>query len=236
MIDFIRLKDEARQFNVELDDVKCEQFDEYAKLLVEKNKVMNLTGITEPDAIVTRHFADSLSFFYNLDVKQNAKIIDVGSGAGFPGLALKIARPDLKVTLLDSTAKRVNFLSQVAQSLDLDVECVHLRAEDGAKMPQYREQFDLATARAVSEMRVLCEYCLPFVKVGGLFVALKGKDINEELSSAKNSIAVLGGEFLSKTDFRLNDESERNIVLVKKISQTPPKYPRVSAQIAKKPL
>ena len=236
MIDFIRLKEEALQFNVVLTDQQCEQFDKYAQLLVEKNKVMNLTGITQPDAIITRHFADSLSFFNGIEVPQGAKIIDVGSGAGFPGLALKIARNDLQITLLDSTAKRVNFLNQVADCLGLEVESVHLRAEDGAKMPQYREDFDFATARAVSEMRVLSEYCLPFVKVGGCFVALKGKDIDEELRFAKNSIATLGGKICDTITFNLRDESERNIVLIEKISQTPSKYPRVSAQIAKKPL
>ena len=226
----------AEALGLSLPDGACERFDRYRDLLEEKNRVMNLTAITEPDAIVTRHFADSASFFAAVNPNQSAKLIDVGSGAGFPGMVLKILRPDMNITLLDATNKRITFLSAVAEDLGLTIEALHSRAEDAAAKPQYRQQYDFATARAVAELRVLSEYCLGFVKVGGTFVAMKGQLSDEELTSAANSIGVMGGKKEAVKTLTLADGSERCLLTVKKISQTPTKYPRCSAQMSKKPL
>ncbi len=236
MIDFDKLIAQCAPFGVEPDKLALERLDRYAQLLVDWNQRMNLTGITDPDGIVTRHFADSASFFAAANPKNGAKIIDVGSGAGFPGMVLKILRPDLSLTLLDATNKRINFLSAVAEDLGLTVEALHSRAEDAAAKPEYRQQFDYATARAVAELRVLSEYCLGFVKVGGNFIAMKGQLSEDEIKSAANALGVMGGKKESLKAFTLADGSERCLLTVKKISQTPTKYPRCSAQISKKPL
>lgn len=236
MIDFNKLTAQCAPFGVTPDQMALERLDRYAQLLVEWNQRMNLTAITEPDAIVTRHFADSASFFAAVSPKQGARLIDVGSGAGFPGMVLKILRPDLSVTLLDATNKRITFLSAVAEELGLEIEALHSRAEDAAAKPQYRAAFDFATARAVAELRVLAEYCLGFVKVGGQFVAMKGQLSQEELSAAANALGVMGGKKEAIKSLTLADGSERCLLTVKKISQTPTKYPRCSAQISKKPL
>ena len=236
MIDFDKLIAQCAPFGIEPDKVALDRLDRYAQLLVEWNERMNLTGITDPDGIVTRHFADSASFFAAANPKNGAKIIDVGSGAGFPGMVLKILRPDLSLTLLDATNKRINFLSAVAEDLGLSLEALHSRAEDAAAKPEYRQQFDYATARAVAELRVLSEYCLGFVKVGGNFIAMKGQLSEDEIKSAANALGVMGGKKESLKAFTLADGSERCLLAIKKISQTPTKYPRCSAQISKKPL
>lgn len=236
MIDFNKLTAECGAFGVTPDKLALERLDRYAQLLVEWNQKMNLTAITEPDAIVTRHFADSASFFAAANPKQEAKLIDVGSGAGFPGMVLKILRPDLNITLLDATNKRITFLSAVADQLGLQIEALHSRAEDAAAKPQYRGQFDYATARAVAELRVLSEYCLGFVKVGGDFIAMKGQLSEDELGSAANALKIMGGKKESIKTLALADGSERTLLCIKKISQTPTKYPRCSAQMSKKPL
>lgn len=226
----------AEKYKVTLDDVAVERFDVYAQLLVEWNKVMNLTGITEPDDIVVKHFADSLTFLTYVDVPEGASLIDVGTGAGFPGVPLMIARPDLKVTLLDSTKKRLNFLSEVSRETNLEAEIVHARAEDAGKTAEYRESFDFATARAVTNLRDLSEYCLPFVKKGGYFVPMKSAKAEEEIAGAKKAIHILGGQIEEKHSFELEDAGNRTIIKIKKISQTPTKYPRPSAKMAKFPL
>ena len=236
MIDFNKLTQQCQAFGVNPDQTALERLDRYAELLVEWNQKMNLTAITEPDAIVTRHFADSASFFAAVNPQQGAKLIDVGSGAGFPGMVLKILRPDMNITLLDATNKRITFLSTVAEELGLTLEALHSRAEDAAAKPQYRQQYDFATARAVAELRVLSEYCLGFVKVGGTFVAMKGQLSDEELNSAANALSIMGGKKEAVKSLTLADGSERALLTVKKISQTPTKYPRCSAQMAKKPL
>lgn len=236
MIDFDKLIAQCAPFGIEPDKVALDRLDRYAQLLVEWNERMNLTGITDPDGIVTRHFADSASFFAAATPKEGAKIIDVGSGAGFPGMVLKILRPDLSLTLLDATNKRINFLSAVAEDLGLSLEALHSRAEDAAAKPEYRQQFDYATARAVAELRVLSEYCLGFVKVGGSFIAMKGQLSEDEIKSAANALGVMGGKKESLKTLTLADGSERCLLTIKKISQTPTKYPRCSAQISKKPL
>ncbi len=231
-----QLKRECAPFGIEPDAVAIERFDSYAKLLVEWNKRINLTAITEPDAIVTRHFADSLSFFAATKPQDNASLIDVGSGAGFPGMPIKIIRPDMDITLLDGTNKRITFLSEVAGQLGLEVNAIHARAEEAAARAELREKFDYATARAVAELRLLGEYCLGFVKVGGSLVAMKGKLTDQEVADAQHCLSVMGGKVEGTHTLLLADSSERTLLTVKKTSQTPTEYPRCSAKIAKKPL
>ncbi len=220
---------------IPLDSAKLQQLSKYADLLCGWNEKINLTAITDPEGIAVKHFADCLYIFKYAEIPFGASVIDVGTGAGFPGIVMKIARPDIKLTLLDSLGKRVNFLNEVIEKLDLkDIVAVHSRAEDGAM--HYRESFDIATARAVANMRVLCEYCLPYVKVGGSFIALKGSAAEIETKDAGNAIKLLGGELQSVKSYSLIDECDRGIVTVKKISQTSTKYPRNPSKISKQPL
>lgn len=206
----------------------------YADMLCEWNQKINLTAITEPEDIAVKHFLDSMMVFKYADIPSGASVIDVGTGAGFPGVVMKIVRPDIKLTLLDSLAKRINFLDELCKALEIEVTTVHSRAED---IPTgFRESFDIATARAVANMRVLCEYCMPYVKVGGSFVALKGSAAEQELSEADNAVKVLGGKLKSCKTFSIADAGERGIIEIKKISQTPTKYPRNPAKISKQPL
>lgn len=217
-----------------LGNEQCEQLQRYAEILVEWNEKMNLTAIVEPGEIAVKHFLDCLMLFKYVDVPEGASVIDIGTGAGFPGVVLKIARPDIKLTLLDSLQKRIGFLDYLCGELGLEVTTIHSRAEDGARV--YREQYDLAVARAVANMRVLSEYCIPYVKVGGRFVALKGATAAEECESAKTAVKLLGGEIESFETYELLDSGERGIITVKKISQTSSKYPRNPGKISKQPL
>ena len=214
-----------------------EKLDKYAALLVEWNEKINLTAITDPEGIVIKHFLDCALLLSKVDLKENAKVIDVGTGAGFPGVVLKIFRPDIKLTLLDGLNKRLVFLNEVANALGFeDVETVHLRAEEAGKKQNFRESFDLVTARAVARLNLLYEYCLPLTKIGGTFCAMKGPSAEEEAKEAMSAGKLLGGakpQILTET---LTGEEVRTFILTKKISQTPPKYPRVSAKIAKQPL
>lgn len=231
------LSDLAIEAGFSLDNTQLTQFDNYKNLLVEWNEKMNLTAITEEQEVATKHFIDSL---YGLKFLKNAKtLIDVGTGAGFPGLPLKIANPSVSLTLLDSLNKRLNFLNTVVDELRLsDVTTVHSRAEDGASVgTSLRESFDVAVSRAVANLSVLCEYCLPYVKCGGVFLAYKGGDVEDELAESQNAIETLGGEVngifkytIPKTDIT------HSIVVIKKIKQTPDKYPRQGGKIQKKPL
>ncbi len=238
MIDFPleKLAALCQEQNIVLDEHALERFNVYANMLVEWNEKMNLTAIVEPEAVVIKHFYDCLLFFKANQIKPNAKIIDVGTGAGFPGLVLLIARPDIRLTLLDSLNKRLVFLSEVLKEIGLEAEIVHSRAEDGGKNSLYREKFDIACARAVARLNVLSEYCLPYVKPGGSFVALKGPAAEDEITAAKKAATILGGGTPEVFATALPDGEQRNIVTVKKISQTPTKYPRISAKIAKQPL
>ena len=236
MINKDLLKSMAADMGIDLSPESLDRFDKYAEMLVETNKTLNLTAITEPDEIVTKHFCDCLSLFREVEIPKGAKLIDVGTGAGFPGVVLLIARPDLRITLMDSTNKRLVFVQSVVDALGLKANVVHSRAEEAGKDKKFREQYDFATARAVANMQTLSEYCLPFLKVGGLFAAMKGAKASDELSVAKGAIKILGGQVDSAKEFTLPDCGERSILCVKKISQTPSKYPRPSAQIAKKPL
>lgn len=227
-------KDLLKKYSPELDDTALDNFDKYAAHLVERNKQMNLTGITEPDEIVVKHFVDSLKFFDYVDVSQGASVIDVGTGAGFPGLALLLARDDIALTLMDSLNKRLVFLGEVLEICNKQAELVHARAEDAGREQCFREQYDFATARAVAPMNVLAEYCLPFVKVGGYFVALKGS--KDETDGAESAISTLGGKICNSISYKLPNGDARTIIIVKKISQTPTNYPRKSKKIASAPL
>ena len=224
----------SAKFGVELDEKALNNFDNYAQLLVETNKVMNLTAITEPDEIVIKHFIDSLATLKYVDIPEGASMIDVGTGAGFPGVPLLIARNDIKLTLLDSLNKRIGFLESVVDSCNLSAEFVHSRAEDAGREECFRETFDFATARAVAPLNILAEYCLPFVKVGGCFVALKGSE--DETEDSKNAITLLGGGIEQNVSYKLPNGNPRTIVIIKKISQTPTKYPRKPKKIASSPL
>lgn len=236
MINKNLLKTESDKIGVILDDRAIDRLDFYAEMLVETNKTLNLTAITDPTEIVYKHFIDSLSLLTCIDFQEGAKVIDVGTGAGFPGVVLLIARPDLKMTLLDGTNKRLVFIQNVLDALNLDADVVHMRAEIAGKDTKYREQFDIATARAVASLNVLGEYCMPFVKLGGIFAPMKSAKTDEEVKSAKGAIKLLGGRIDKINELNINNCGERYVIITKKISQTPPKYPRASAQISKKPL
>ncbi len=226
----------CEEFGLSLDSEACERLNKYGNLLLEWNEKMNLTAITEPEEVLYKHFYDCLLIFKYWKPEKNATVIDVGTGAGFPGLVIKIARPDLRVTLLDSLNKRLNFLNEVLAQLELSSDTVHLRAEEGGRNPQFREKFDFACARAVAGLPALSEYCLPYVKKGGSFIALKGPSGKEEAAQAANAIKLLGGKIGEIICEKLPDDNQRTLVFIKKISQTPPKYPRISTKISKQPL
>lgn len=234
MIDKNRLCSLAKENGIILDDTALDRFDTYAELLVEWNGKMNLTAITEPEEIEVKHFLDCLMLpkYFNLDYIQT--VIDVGAGAGFPSVPLLIYKPNLCLTMMDAINKRLTFLDTAVHALGLEAQLIHERAEAAGQDENYREKFDLATARAVAPMNVLAEYCLPFVKVGGYFVALKGS--NDDTEEAKNAIATLGGEIVNNISYKLNGTEPRSIVVIKKISQTPTQFPRKSKKISTKPL
>ncbi len=224
------------KFDVTIDENTFLRLDKFAEMLIETNKSFNLTAIKEPDDVTVKHFADCLAVFKYTDIPENSKIIDVGTGAGFPGLVLKLARPDIKMTFLDSTRKKLGFIENVLNECGAEGEILHMRAEEAAQLVKYREQFDFSTARAVAALPVLSEYCLPFVKVGGSFISMKSAESNEEIGEAKKAIGILGGKIEDDIVFDLVENMPRRIIKIKKNSQTPTKYPRPSAQIAKKPL
>lgn len=207
---------------------------EYARTLVEWNEKMNLTGITDPDGIAEKHFLDSILPLKFLEIPDGGKVIDVGTGAGFPGVPIKIYRPDIKLTLLDSLNKRVNFLSAACEAAGITAELVHARAEEGGRDTRYREKFDIAFARAVAAMPVLAEYCLPYVKVGGVFAAMKGP--SENYRDGENAVKLLSGEIADVKEYRLPNGDKRVLIIVRKIAPTAGKYPRNGGQISKKPL
>lgn len=215
-----------------------DKFAKYATLLVEWNEKINLTAITAPEEIAQKHFLDSvLPFYLSKNLKElirteDIRLIDVGTGAGFPSCPLKIMQDNIKITLLDSLNKRINFLKEVSDNLGLAANCIHSRAEDGAKKGStLRESFDIATARAVANLPVLCEYCIPYVKVGGVFCALKGSDCKEELENAKKIIETLGGEVIENTEYTLPNGDKRTLIVIKKVRETPLKYPRPKAKM-----
>lgn len=226
------------QLNLELSEEQMKQFLVYYEMLTEKNKVMNLTAITEFQQVVEKHFLDSLSLAGSIDLKQELIILDLGTGAGFPGIPLKIAFPQLKILLVDSLNKRVLFLREVISELGLsDISAIHGRAEDLARKIEYRERFDLCVSRAVANLSSLSEYCIPFVKQGGMFVSYKSGEVEEEVAKAKKAVHVLGGEISKIEKFQLpGTELSRAFVQIIKKQRTPKAYPRKAGTPAKNPI
>jgi 16S rRNA (guanine527-N7)-methyltransferase len=232
------LKDGIQKFGVELSDTQVEQFNIYKKLLVEWNNKINLTAITDDVGIIKKHFVDSASIISSQLIKANSKIIDVGTGAGFPGIPIKILMPDTDITLLDALNKRVKFLNTIIEELDLKgIRTEHGRAEEMSRNKNFREKFDIATARAVANMNLLSEFCMPYVKKGGFFIAMKGPSGYEELENAKNAIRILGGKErkIVETEI-LGEEMKHNLVIIEKVSTTSALYPRRYAIIEKNQL
>lgn len=236
--EILYLKDSAAKMGIELSDLQLEQFDTYYEMLVEKNKVMNLTAITELEEVVQKHFLDSISLIKVEKLNQDISIIDLGTGAGFPGIPLKIAFPELEICLADSLNKRVLFLNEVIEELELKkISAVHGRAEELARQKGYREQFDLCVSRAVANLSTLSEYCLPFVKVGGKFISYKANEVEEETKQAEYALEVLGGACVDIQKFQLPDsEMNRAFVIIEKKKRTPATYPRKAGTPSKKPL
>ena len=226
----------GKEINIVFTEEQLQKFYEYMNLLIEWNEKINLTAIVEPKEIILKHFIDSLTIIKYID--QNKKVIDIGTGAGFPGIPIKIVRDDLKITLLDSLNKRINFLNEVIVKLGLEnINAVHARIEEYAKNKQYRENYDVATSRAVANLTTLSEYMLPMVKIKGMAICMKGSEINEEISKSKNSIKLLGGEISKIEEFTLpKSDYKRNLILIEKAIQTPSKYPRKPGIPSKEPL
>ena len=234
MIDKARLATKCSTWNIELTGAQLDLLDKYAELLVSYNEKVNLTAITSPEGIEDRHFADSLLFAAQPEVQ--GKLVDVGTGAGFPGMPLRILKDDFDLTLLDSLGKRVTWLQEVCDELQLKrVACVHARAEEFAM--QHREQFDIATSRAVAQLSILSELCLPLIKVGGQFIAMKSVDTEDEIAAAKSAIKTLGGHIVKVEDYTIpTSDVVHRLVIVEKVSPTPRAYPRAFAKIKKAPL
>ena len=229
-------KSELEKLGISISEEQLEQFISYYEMLIEKNKVMNLTAITDFDEVIEKHFIDSLNLFRFADLKADKTIIDMGTGAGFPGIPLKIAFPNLKITLADSLNKRILFLNDVISELGLtDIDTVHGRAEDLAKDKTYRENYDICVSRAVANLSTLSEYCLPFVKIGGQFISYKSGDCDEEITNAKSAIFLLGGRLNQIQKFEINDNS-RSFVIIDKVNGTSKQYPRKAGLPSKKPL
>lgn len=237
-----KLQDICKKINIEISDKQVNQFNTYYEMLVEKNKVMNLTAITEKDEVIVKHFIDSIAvipYLKEMDVLNNGiSIIDIGTGAGFPGLPLKIMLPEIRFTLLDSLNKRVGFLNEIISELGLeDIEAVHGRAEDYAINIKYRECYDICVSRAVANLSTLSEYCIPFVKKNGLFISYKAGDSEDEINNSKNAIKMLGGKIKKVEDFILPEsDAQRVFVIVDKLNNTEKKYPRKAGIPSKKPL
>ena len=232
MIDTSRLIEKAARYGIDAAPV-ADALDRYAELLVEYNKKVNLTAITEPEGIEDRHFIDSLLLAAQPEVR--GRVVDVGTGAGFPGIVLKLFRPEIELTLMEPTGKRVDFLKYACAELGLEAEFAKERAEEAARK-RWRETFDTAVARAVADLPVLAEYCLPLVNVGGVFVAMKGSSAQDEAARGAGAVKKLGGEVAGTRAFTLPDSSARELIFCTKISHTPPAYPRNGGKIAKAPL
>lgn len=232
-MDFVqRLKD----FNIKINDEQIKRFMNYMNLLLEWNEKINLTAITQPEEVKLKHFVDSLTVLKYIN--DDDKVIDIGTGAGFPGIPLKIMNENTKITLLDSLNKRINFLNIVIETLNLrNIQAIHGRAEEIARNKLYREKYDVAVSRAVANLSTLTEYMLPFVKVGGKCICMKGANVNEELERAQNAIKELGGEIERVDNFYLSDnDNERNIIIIRKVKETSSKYPRKAGMPSKEPL
>ena len=231
-----KLKEEAMQFGIELSEKEQDNFYNYMKLLLDWNEKINLTAITEPKEVITKHFVDSLSI--TPYINENDRILDIGTGAGFPGIPLKIVLEKNEITLLDSLNKRINFLNEVIEKSDLkNIQAIHGRAEEFNKIDGNRESYDIVVSRAVAKLNVLLEYMLPFVKLNGRCICMKSADIDEELKEAENAIKILGGEIEKIDEITLkNTDIKRKIIVIKKVNKTPSKYPRKAGTPAKEPI
>lgn len=236
------LKEEIKKIGIQLDDKQIDQFLRYYELLAEWNRFMNLTAITDYKEVIQKHFVDSLSIIKAMDIEylqsKDKQLIDIGTGAGFPGIPIKIVFPKLKITLLDSLNKRVKFLNEVIDVLDLkNIEAIHGRAEDYARQEKYREKYDVCVSRAVANLSTLLEYSLPFVKIGGYFISYKAENIEEEIEKSKNVVILLGGDINEVVKFSLPDtDIKRALIIIKKEKPTNKKYPRRSGIPSKEPL
>lgn len=232
------IKDEVSKLGIELSDYQVNQFMTYYDMLIEKNKVMNLTTITEFSDVLMKHFVDSLSIIKAYDMNQTIKLLDLGTGAGFPGIPIKIAFPKVEIILMDSLNKRLNFLNEVIKELSLtDIKTVHGRAEEMANNTLYREGFDLCVSRAVAKLSSLSEYCIPFVRIGGSFISYKSDEITSELNDSQKAISVLGGKLTERVTFTLPGTNiQRTLVVIEKVSSTGKKYPRQAGKPNKEPL
>lgn len=219
-----------------LSERQISQLDIYYELLIQKNKVMNLTAITDTEGVAIKHFYDSLTPLIYTDIDEGSTVVDVGTGAGFPAIPLLIARPDLKLTMMDSLNKRLLFLVEVCEQLDINARIVHSRAEEAGKNKLYREKFDYAVSRAVAALPILCEYCLPLVKPSGKFIAMKGSNADSELKLSGNAIKQLGGELENIKKFKLPTGETRALIIIRKVANTPLKFPRHASKIAKESL
>lgn len=230
------LKKYLKEMKIGLEQEQIRQFYKYMELLIEWNEKVNLTAITDPKEIILKHFIDSLTIAK--DIKEGKTLVDVGTGAGFPGIPLKIYRKDIKVTLVDSLNKRINFLNEVIKELNLsNIETIHARAEEFGQNKKYREKFDISTSRAVANLSTLAEYLIPLVKLNGEVICMKGSNVKEELEEAKNAIKILGGEIKSQEEFELpQSDIKRNTITIKKVNKTPLKYPRKPGTPAKEPI
>lgn len=228
---------QCENLGINLTKTQADMFKQYMDYLLEFNSHTNLTAITESDEVQIKHFFDSIILSKFLKIEPDFKVIDVGTGAGFPGVPLKILLPDIKLTLVDSLNKRVKFLNELCEKLNLKAEIFHARAEELSHKVEFREKFDIAVSRAVAKLNVLSEYCLPYVKVGGFFAALKGDNAAEEINSARDAIKKLGGKIESVQTFELPlNMGNRTIVIIKKIKETDKKFPRSNSQISKNPM
>lgn len=229
------LADNAKSAGFELDERQIDLFERYYNELVEYNQKVNLTAITDPHGVAVTHFVDSLTLL-RADIKEGAKMADIGAGAGFPSVPAKIFRPDIELTLIDSLNKRITFLNYLSQQLSLPLTALHARAEEAGRQKGLREQFDVVCARGVAKIYLLCEYCLPLLKVGGKLVLMKGPEPEEEIKEAAKALRELCGKVVKIDKFTLPDGSGRSLVIIEKTSTTPAKYPRQSAKISKSPL
>ncbi len=232
------LEEKLEKLGIQINDIQRKQFDDFYQLLIEWNKVMNLTGITEYGEVVEKHFVDSLSLVEVLNIENVNYVIDVGTGAGFPGIPLKIAFPHLRITLRDSLNKRIKFLDTIIKELGLkDIYTIHGRAEDFARQAEYREKYDLCVSRAVANLATLSEYCLPYIRVGGMFVSYKSGNIDKEISESEKAVQILGGELEDIYKFQLpGTDIGRSFVKINKIKSTGMKFPRKAGLPSKEPL